>query len=170
MKNIALIGFMGSGKSTFGKLLSKHYNIKFIDLDKFITKKEKKTIPEIFNNYGEKKFRKLERKYLEKVVKKNNIILACGGGTPCFFNNIYLINKHFNTIYLKKNTEKIIQTLKKKPHKRPLISNLTENELSEFVYEKIKTREKYYLKAKRVFKFDEYILNDLINFIELDES
>lgn len=161
MKPIYLIGFMGTGKSTFGKRLAFAMNFKFIDLDEFIESKENLKIAEIFNNYGESRFRELESFYL-KSINETDIIISCGGGTPCFNNNINFINSNGLSIYLKTNRGILISRLIYNKSKRPLLADKTDTELLKFINELIDKREPFYLKAKITFQMDKSKLDELI--------
>ncbi|MFK4785540.1 shikimate kinase [Fusobacterium sp. MFO224] len=129
-ENIALIGFMGSGKTTVGRNLAKSLDMKFIDIDKEIVKIENKSIEDIFKNEGEEYFRSLERKIIEKESKDNNIVIATGGGVIIDNHNIKKLKETSYVVYLNCDIECIYNRVKGKKH-RPLLN--TEN-----VYEKIK--------------------------------
>ena len=132
MSKIFLTGYMGSGKSSTGKLLASQLDYNFIDLDKFIEKEYKMTIPEIFSSKGEKEFRAMEHNCLKKVVEKENTVVACGGGTPCYYGNMELMNNNGTTVYLKMSVDTLVNRLLHAKDKRPLILNKTEKELKEF--------------------------------------
>ncbi len=118
---IALIGFMGSGKTLFGKALSKFLNYPFIDLDKYIEKKYNIKIPQIFEKYGEKFFRELEKKeFLNLKRKYKNLVLSVGGGFPCYRNNMHLLKKDFFVVYLYVPFEKSYFYIKNDKN-RPLV-------------------------------------------------
>src|SRR5574339_546695 len=92
---IFLIGFMGSGKTHWGKQLAERLKLPFFDLDEVVMQSEKKTVPEIFNTNGEEYFRLKEKEMLERLVDENeSMVVSCGGGTPCFFNNIEFMKKY----------------------------------------------------------------------------
>lgn len=149
---VILIGYMASGKSTIGRILAKKLNYDFIDLDDYIEVAEKKSINDIFKISGEIYFRKKETQYLSEVItNKNNIVLALGGGTPCYGNNMETIlnSKHATSIYLKATIVSIIERLESEKDKRPLISHLnTKSELSEFIGKHLFERIQFYSKAK----------------------
>lgn len=155
---IVLMGYMGSGKSTIGKLLSENLNHKFLDLDSFIASNEKLSVSELFNKKGEVYFRKIESLYLKKVVKSNKkMILSLGGGTPCYDNNLdYLKNSaNIKLIYLKHSVEHLAKRLFLERQSRPLISNITnENALKEFIAKHLFERSFFYNKADIIINCD----------------
>lgn len=142
---------MASGKTTLGKGLANRLNREFIDLDEFIVKSENKTITELFDKIGEIGFRKIEHKYLLVIAQKSDCIIALGGGTPCFYSNMDIINSNGLSIYLKVPASEIQQRLHKNKKKRPIIAGKDEYELFEFMQQQIGEREKYYLKADKIF-------------------
>lgn len=148
MENIFLIGFMGSGKSTIGKNLAKELNKKFIDLDDYIVKEEGKSISKIFEKVGEEGFRKIENSAIKSIIKTNNQIIATGGGAPCFYDNMEIMNKNGKTVFLKLPAEELAKRLANEKAHRPLIANLTNEELLQFIETKLNERDKYYEKAK----------------------
>jgi len=151
-EKIILIGYMASGKSLIGNKLAKILNYSFIDLDQYIEDQEQKNIAAIFLQKGELYFRKKEHFYLEEVLSKNEkIVLATGGGTPCYSNNISLIKKNLlsNSIFLKASLETIVGRLENERHQRPLIAHLkTKEELSVFIRKHLFERNPFYTQAK----------------------
>ncbi len=147
---IVLLGYMASGKSNIGKKLSKLLSKKFLDLDEYIVDKEKMTISDIFEQKGEVYFRNIENKYLKEVLQKNKeFILALGGGTPCYGNNMSEINKkNTRSIYLEGSTATMIKRLKKKKRSRPIVASLSDEKLSDFIAKHLFERRPYYEKAK----------------------
>lgn len=101
MTRIIFIGYMGSGKTTVGKALSKELGLPFYDLDWYIESRMHKTVKELFDSVGEEGFREIERNMLHEVAEFEDVIISCGGGTPCFFDNIDYINQQGDTIYPK---------------------------------------------------------------------
>ena len=146
--HIFLIGFMGSGKSHWGKIWADKYGLSFFDLDEEIEEKAGSTISEIFKSEGEEYFRELESSTLHSFKDKSNYVLACGGGTPCFNDNIEWMNQQGTTIYLNTSTDTLFNRLKEEKDKRPLIKVLPDAQLYTFIQNKIKEREPYYSKAK----------------------
>jgi len=146
-KNVYLLGFMGSGKTTIGKTLANVLNYSFIDLDLLIESKLQKTISEIFAEFGEMKFREMEKAALESTFSLENVVVATGGGTPCFFDNLAKINENGISVYLKMNLEILLGRLKSKIEKRPLLKNRNSNELRTYIENTLSEREIFYQKA-----------------------
>lgn len=149
-----LIGYMGSGKSTVGKLLAEELNYKFYDLDQEIEKEYDLTISEIFSRKGEVFFRKAERKMLEKLINlEEDAVVALGGGTPCYGDNMELI-KNSNTvrsIYLKLNIQTLLERLQREKTERPMISHLQTRELlEEFIRKHLFERGFYYNQSELI--------------------
>jgi shikimate kinase len=147
VERVFLIGFMGSGKSTVGRMLSSAMDWDFIDLDDYIQERNGKTITEIFKTEGEAVFREMERNALEDMSLRSNLIIATGGGTPCFHNNLDTMNRIGLTIYLKLSPEELCERLMPARKSRPLIADKSERELLKFVVEKLSEREQWYKKA-----------------------
>ncbi|HPH89019.1 MAG TPA: shikimate kinase [Chitinophagales bacterium] len=145
---IFLVGFMGCGKSYVGRNLAPMLGFDYVDVDKFIEEKEGMSIKEIFELKGEDYFRKLEQQYLQDLDTDQNLVVSTGGGAPCFFDNMDVMNEKGLTIYLNRNKEKVIWRLLKGQHKRPLIAGLSEDELKLFYDERLESRKPFYEKAK----------------------
>ena len=146
-RKIFLIGFMGSGKTHWGKIWSSQTGIPFYDLDGEIEKRENLSVSEIFETKGETYFRELEDKALKLYTSMDNFIVSCGGGTPCSDNNIALIKNSGKSIYLKCQNNILFQRLLLEQEKRPLIKNFSHEELQDFIDSKVEEREKFYLQA-----------------------
>ncbi|MEO1031551.1 MAG: shikimate kinase [Bacteroidota bacterium] len=163
---VALMGYMGSGKSTLGKALASLLNYKFLDLDAYISEQENATIPELFDNKGEIYFRKKETQYLNKVLNADeDIVLALGGGTPCYGNNLKLIldNEYVASFYLKLSIPLLTERLFKERDSRPLISHLqTEDELMEFIGKHLFERSPYYNQAQHIINTDNKTPKDIL--------
>ena len=162
---IFLIGFMGCGKSTIGKKLAKTLSCKFIDLDKYIEGKTGKSIQQIFKEKGEKYFRVLETESLMEICKSDNLVIATGGGTPCFFDNMQRILDKGICIYLKMEANNLVKRLSKEKSKRPLIENLTEKYLVNFIRKKLVEREVFYNKANHIIQAKNISEKDIIKLI-----
>lgn len=166
MAKIFLTGYMGSGKSSAGKTLATQLGYEFIDLDKFIEQEYKMTIPEIFSSKGEKEFRSMEHNMLKKVVEKENIVVACGGGTPCYYNNMELMNNNGTTVYLKMSADSLVNRLMNAKEKRPLILNKDEKQLREFVNRQLEKREDVYHQAQYIVKGKDLNVKELAAFVK----
>lgn len=143
-----LIGLMGSGKTYWAQRLSDLFQCDWIDLDQQIEKATEMTVREIFATEGEDFFRAKERDTLKQLSAVNKLIVACGGGTPCFYNNMQWMNENGTTIWLKPDVDELVVRLKRGKHKRPLIADLDDEELKVFIIKKWKEREPFYSLAK----------------------
>ena len=148
MTRIIIVGYMGSGKTTVGKALSMDMGIPFYDLDWYIESRMRKTVAQIFAERGEEGFRKIEYNMLHEVAEFENVIISCGGGTPCFFDNMDYMNGQGETVYLKASPEVLYGHLKMGKTERPLLKNKTPEEMQVFIAEQLEKREPYYSKAK----------------------
>ena len=146
--NVYLIGFMGSGKSYTGMQLAAALALPFVDLDTRMETLEKRSIASIFETEGEAYFRELEAKTLHETLADDPAIISCGGGTPCFFQNMNWINAHGLSIYLKAEVPLLVKRLKKGQEQRPLIRGLDERELERFISSRLEAREPFYAQAK----------------------
>ena len=146
---IVLLGYMASGKSTIGREISKKLDMKFIDLDDYISKREKSSISEIFKVKGEIYFRRIESFYLSEILNsKDSIILSLGGGTPCYSNNMELIlNSEASSIYIKAGIKTLVSRLTAEKNKRPLVAELEDDKLVEFVAKHLFERRFFYEQA-----------------------
>jgi shikimate kinase len=153
---LILIGYMSSGKTTIGKILSESLQLPFYDLDFIIEQELKTTINEIFEQKGELFFRKKEREVLEAFLNNtNNYVLALGGGTPCYYDNFNLYqNDNIKSFYFKTSVTTIIERLKTQKNTRPIIANLTDEELTEFVAKHLFERNYFYNQVQTIITVD----------------
>ncbi len=151
MRPIFLVGYMGCGKSTLGRAVSRMTGFPFIDLDTYIEGRFHLTVKEIFASKGEAGFRELERKMLREVADFEDVIVACGGGTPCFHDNMDYMNSRGVTVFLDAPIPTLFGRLKCGRHKRPLIASKTDDELLAYINEALAARLPYYRKAAVVF-------------------
>ncbi|MBT4344660.1 MAG: shikimate kinase [Flavobacteriales bacterium] len=142
---IFIIGFMGVGKSTIGKQLALQMNVNFVDVDKEIELSEETSIAEIFNERGEEYFRKIESRIIRRL--QPNSIIACGGGLPCYNDNIKYINDKGVSIYLYADESNILKRIKKNIANRPLINDIKKKDLKSYVKSKVRERSDIYNKA-----------------------
>ena len=148
MTRIILIGFMGAGKTTVGRALSKDLGIPFYDLDWYIENRRRKTVAEIFAEQGEEGFRKIEHNMLHEVAEFEDVIISCGGGTPCFFDNIDYMNQQGQVVYLKATPDVLYKHLLMGKGERPLLKGKSQDELIAYIQEQLQKREPYYSKAQ----------------------
>lgn len=144
---IYLTGFMGSGKSTFGRLLAHQLNYRFVDLDNYIEEQKKMSISEIFAKYGEEKFREIERKSVHDSTKFGKTVIATGGGVPCHFDNMEVMNNKGMTIYLKVSAPALTERLMPGRAHRPLIAGKNKEELLEYIISSLEQRAPWYEKS-----------------------
>ena len=166
---IFLVGFMGSGKSQMGAALAKELNVNFFDLDKEIEKKAGKDVSAIFADEGEKKFREIEKKSLVELLKQDDYVLSCGGGTPCFSDNMKKMNESGVVIYLKMSTDHLVERLEIDKDSRPMLKGKSGHELWTLVNDMLQEREVDYLKAKYKVRAKDLKPTELAEFIQLYE-
>ena len=148
MTRIILIGYMGAGKTTIGKALSKELGIIFYDLDWYIESRMRKTVSEIFAERGEEGFRQIEYNMLHEVAEFEDVIISCGGGTPCFFDNMDYLNQQGQVVYLKAEPEVLYKHLQMGKVERPLLKGKSKEDLLTFIKEQLDKREPFYTKAR----------------------
>ena len=158
MRRIILIGYMGSGKTTLGKALSKETGLMFYDLDWYIESRMRKTISELFAEKGEEGFRKVEYNMLHEVAEFEDVIISCGGGTPCFFDNMDYLNQQGDVVYLKATPETLYKHLQMARVERPLLKGKSTDVLIAYITEHLKQREPFYEKARHIL--DVNVLDD----------
>ena len=160
---IFLIGFMGCGKTHWGKLLGEKLTVPFFDLDVLIEEREGKPILEIFAEMGEEYFRMLEKDVLYLVAESHEtFVMACGGGTPCFFNNIDYMKRRGTTIWINCSIDCLHQRLVKEKALRPLIRNIADDELKSYIIKKYSDRKIFYQQAAIILSDEEVTLENLI--------
>jgi len=148
MTRIFLIGYMGSGKTTIGKLLAAKMGYNFVDMDKHIEEKTFKSVSQIFAEQGENEFRQLEKECLHEIGEFERVIISTGGGVPCFFDNMEYMNNRGITIYLKLTPAQLANRLEtSKANKRPLLAERKGDELIRFIADTLEVREPFYNRA-----------------------
>jgi len=161
---------MGSGKTHWGKLLSSKLQLPFRDLDSLIVEKEQRSVSDIFAAEGEEYFRYKEMEMLEDLVgKEENFILSCGGGTPCFFNNIEFMKKSGKVVWLNTSVEVLKERLLKERMSRPLIREVDDEELKRFIIRKLSERKMYYEQADVMVNEESITLDELIRVLLQNE-
>ena len=167
---IILLGYMGSGKTTVGIQLAKKLFLNFTDLDEFIEEKEQKSIKEIFEQKGEIYFRKIEHKYLKQFIKENeSFVLSLGGGTPCYAGNLDLIlnDKNNLSFYLRGSISTLFKRLSENKFKRPLINDLSDNQLTEYIAKHLFERSIFYDKATYKISIDDKEVQEIVTEIRI---
>lgn len=175
MTRIILIGYMGAGKTTIGKALAREMGLEFYDLDWYIENRFQKKIPDIFAEKGEEGFRDIERKMLHEAAEFENVIISCGGGTPCFFDNIDYMNQQGETVFLSAEPAVLKEHLLMGKSQRPLIQGKSPEELEDFIKTSLTTRLPFYTKAKHTVNIEvihtkEQILNYVNEIVALTKN
>ena len=150
MIRIILIGYMGAGKTTIGKTLAKQLGVPFYDLDRYIETRMRKKVKQIFDERGEEGFRIIEKNMLHEAAEFENVVLACGGGTPCFFDNMEYMVGQGDVVYLRGTPEVLFRHLKMGKGVRPLLLGKNDEELLEYIRENVRKREEFYTKANHI--------------------
>ncbi|MCH2022480.1 MAG: hypothetical protein MK207_08390 [Saprospiraceae bacterium] len=162
-KNLYLLGFMGSGKSYVGKHIAEKIGWEFCDLDAVIERKMQCTISEIFDEHGEDCFRQIEHQCLKELLLTKKTVVALGGGTPCFHDNISLIKKRGVTFFLDLSVDVLYERLIAETHKRPLIKGKSVSELKSFIELKLNERMDCYKKAHYIVSGPDNSINRILN-------
>lgn len=145
---IFLTGYMASGKTTLGKAFAKACNLSFIDLDWYIEERMHASVRDIFASRGEEGFRQLERNMLLEVSEFEDVVVACGGGTPCFFDNMEIMNSRGVTVFLDTAQDVLFRRLKQAAANRPLVAGKSDDELRQTISEGLERRMPFYSKAE----------------------
>ncbi len=167
---IYITGFMGSGKSTVGKQLAGRLNYRFIDLDSLIENETGLLIVDIFAMHGEEFFRNAENLALQKTFYMENIVVSTGGGTPCFNNNMDIINQNGISIYLKLPADALVSRLKQSSRKRPLLAGLSSEDIKNMVNHLLHHRLTFYEKATYIIEGLNIKVNDIMALLINDLS
>ncbi len=154
MKCTILIGYMCVGKTTIGRELAKQTGRMFYDLDWYIEERFRKKIPLIFEEEGEERFRDMERRMLHEVAEFEDIVLSCGGGTPCFFDNMEYMNSVAHTFYLRATAETLQTHIRMSRGRRPLLEGKSPEELDQFIKQQLAERSLFYEQAQHIIDVD----------------
>ena len=165
MNKIYIVGFMACGKSTLGAEIAKELKFEFEDLDELLEVKFGRSIAEMFQNWGEKKFRELEKEALRNLTARNHV-LACGGGTPCFFDNIDFMLRQGTVIYLKQDPKVLAKRIRESDTIRPLFARVSDKDLEAEVKRLLKEREPFYSKAHVTVEGESISAKEVINMLQ----
>jgi len=164
--NVFLIGFMGSGKTALGRKLSKKLNRDFIDLDNLIGEKEGRSVSEIFSEKGEDYFRNVEKSTVLRLTRDKNAVVSLGGGACCNNESWNFLKNNGLIIYLKEKPEVLLGRLRVNKSERPLIADLDDKDLKNFIDEKLAERSTYYEKAHFIYEKEKSSFDFLVRQIE----
>ena len=145
---VFILGYMGCGKSTFGKRLARQMDYDFIDLDKLFEETYKICISNFFEKYGEEMFRRIEHELLLKILEHPHTVVSCGGGTPCYSGNMELMNTAGLTVYLRLTPAGLASRLENSRKERPLLQSLPGKDLLEKISKHLQQREAFYIQAQ----------------------
>lgn len=165
MTRILLIGFMAAGKTTLGKALAKEMGLQFIDLDHYIESRYHCTVSQLFAERGEEAFRQIERNMLHEVAEFEDVIIATGGGTPCFYDNMEYMNAQGITVFLEASIDVIYTRLTIARVQRPLVAGKSADELRAYIADMLARRLPYYTRATHIFN-----ANQLENTVQVNDS
>jgi len=163
---IFLIGYMGCGKSRWGKMIADYYAYNFVDLDSLIEERENLSIPEIFAKFNESGFRKRENEALYSISDLENTIISTGGGAPCFNNNMEIMNSLGATLYIEASPELLRERITESKTERPLVKNLSQDDLLEYIKRHLQNRLPFYHQAKHKIVSGNLELPDFIKLLE----
>lgn len=166
MTRIYLVGFMGCGKSYTGKNLARKLGYEFTDLDVMFEHRYRIAISQFFHKYGEAAFRKVEQRLLFETGNFRQVVISTGGGTPCFDNNMDWINHHGLSVYLRMSPSALFHRLSHSRKPRPLIKDLSPDELRRYIRERLASREVYYNQASLVYAAENMNVHHLVEALE----
>lgn len=149
---IYLVGFMGSGKTSFGKRLARKIGFQFFDIDEAVENMSGQKVAALFSNVGEAAFREMERQALHDTAQMENTVVSTGGGTPCHGSNMDFMLANGTTVYLRMSIESLTHRLENARRERPLIRGLSGDALQAFIAAKLDERERYYERAHCIIK------------------
>jgi len=163
---IFLIGFMGSGKTTIGKCLAERIGFDFVDTDSFIEMQQGMAVSELFAQHGEAAFREMEHNILLEIQKLDCAVVSTGGGMPCYGNNMDIMRSGGKVVYLKTSPQALTHRLFCLHNERPLIKGKTEEELQQYIVEKLSEREPFYSRAHIIVQTENFSMEALLRLLE----
>lgn len=165
-KPICLIGFMGSGKTTLGKKLAKRLNLRFIDSDTSIEELVGLSVMDIFEKFGEAHFRTLESSFLADIDFQNPAVIAAGGGLPCSNNNLFILLNSCYVFYLQRSPRELLARVRQGNQTRPLLKNLEDIELEEYIERTLRERESFYAKAHFILSREDQNVDSILEILQ----
>lgn len=165
---IVLIGFMASGKTTLGKKLANKLAIPFIDSDTAIEELVHSSVQQIFETKGEDSFRKLENDFIQNYNFPESFVLSTGGGMPCFYDNIFILNKLGTTFYLERSEKELANRLLQAKEKRPLVDGKSAEELESYIVEVMKNRKPFYEQSNFILNRDQQTPEAIIELLQIN--
>lgn len=163
---IFLVGYMGCGKSRWGKIIAEHYQYRFVDLDTLIEERENASISKLFEMHGESGFRSCESSALHSVADEENIVISTGGGAPCFHDNMNEMNRLGLTLYIEATPELLRERITNSKTERPLVKSLSHDELLKYIGKHLKSRLPFYHLAKCKLTSGNLELSDFLEVID----
>lgn len=168
---VFIVGFMGAGKTTLGRRLAEMLDCEYLDLDQAFEEKFHFSIYNFFDRFGEDKFRDIEHQLLVETISSNdNVVISTGGGTPCFYDNMQLMNDNGKTIYINMHVNSLKHRLLKSRRKRPALNGLNENELENYIDRLLPVREKIYLEADHIVQGENIEIDELVTLVKQDKT
>ena len=161
---------MGSGKTIVGRRLAQQTGLSFADTDRFIEMQQGMTVSEIFARHGEAAFRKMEHDILLKIQTFDDVVVSTGGGMPCYSDNMEIMRSCGAVAYLKASPQELTRRLLRSHNERPLISGKTENELQQYIVEKLKEREPFYNRAHIIVETENFSMEELLQALNLTKD
>jgi len=162
---IYLVGYMASGKTQIGKLLAAELNYGFIDMDQLFEEQFRISIADFFEKYGEQHFRMIEHELLVETSKKEDQVIATGGGTPCFHDNMELINKTGLSVFIHFEVPFLVKRLLKSRRKRPVLKGIPDEKLDEMVGNHLAQRLPFYQRARIILDGSGMELSQIVKII-----
>lgn len=165
-----IIGYKNSGKTSIGKKLARHLQMEFVDLDDVIEKREGRSIPALYSEFGDEQFRVKEWEALKEVVKSDNLVVSLGGGTPCHCDNMNLIEKYGEVIYIQLDNDTLVSRLKEATKDRPIVLNMNDEELRHYVKDIRDRCEHHYQRAKYHVEGKDLTVSKILEVIHNDQG
>ena len=165
-----IIGYKNCGKTTIGRKFAHRLNMRFVDLDEVIEEREGKSIPELYSELGDEKFRTKEWEALKSIVKQDNIVVSLGGGAPCHCDNMNLIERYGEVVYIRLDNELLVSRLKSATKDRPIVLNKSDDELRTYIEDIRERCEHHYLRAKYYVDGKDLTVDKMLEQIKMQQA